>query len=221
MPIQRRFRTILTSRLLLEYRDHYLYLAQTKSNGESFTLPGGKIEGEEFAKEALIREAFEEAGIILTKKSLKLVHIVHKRLHSTTEIIFFFHAASWKGELKIKEPDKFRETVWFPIDERPKRLPAVIQSAMSKIDKGKIFSRFPNTKVKENSIIKENVKETEKENVKEITKEKDKIKPTKKAKKKEKEIIPKNVKAKAKTKSKEKTGKNKTDKTEEETNFVI
>ena len=62
MPIQRRFRTILTARLLLEYREHTLYLSQAKSNGESFTLPGGKIEGEEFAKEALIREAFEDVN---------------------------------------------------------------------------------------------------------------------------------------------------------------
>lgn len=225
MPIQRRFRTILTARLLLEYRDHYLYLAQTKSNGESFTLPGGKIEGEEFAKEALIREAFEEAAIILTKKSLKLVHVVHKKLRSTTEIIYFFHATTWQGELKVKEPDKFRETAWFPIDERPKRLPAVIQSAMSKIAKGKIFSQFPKMKMKDNSaikdIVKENVKENVRSSVEESGKEKEKTKSSKKEKKKVKEATPKNVKAKAKSKSKEKTGKVKPEKVEEDANFVI
>lgn len=219
MPLQRRFRTILTARLLLEYRDHYLYLAQTKSNGESFTLPGGKIEGEEFAKEALIREAFEEAAIVLTKKSLKIVHVVHKKLRSTTEIIFFFHATIWKGEVKVKEPDKFRETAWFPIDERPKRLPAVIQSAMSKIAKGKIFSQFPNTKVKENVVTKETAIENVKVRAEESVKEKEKL--SKKAKKKKKEAAPKNAKAKTKSKSKEKAGKVKPEKVEEDANFVI
>ncbi len=204
MPIQRRFRTILTARLLLEYREHTLYLSQTKSNGESFTLPGGKIEGEEYAKEALIREAFEEAGIILSKKSLHLAHVVYKKLHSTTEIIFFFRAAVWKGELKVNEPDKFKDTVWLPNDEPPKRLPAVIKSAMDKIAKGKIFSQFPSVKVKEKP--KEKMKEKPKE------KKKVKVPPSVKAEK---------LKSKNKVKTKEKTKKGKVEKIPEEATFEI
>ena len=204
MPIQRRFRTILTARLLLEYRDHTLYLSQAKSNGESFTLPGGKIEGEEYAKEALIREAFEEAGIILTKKSLHLVHVVYKRLHSTTEIIFFFHATVWKGELKVNEPDKFKDAIWLPNDEPPKRLPTVIKSAMDKIAKGKIFSQFPSVKVKEK--LKEKVKEKPKE------KKKVKAPPLVKIEK---------IKSKNKVKTKEKIKKGKVEKIQEEATFEI
>ena len=204
MPIQRRFRTILTARLLLEYREHTLYLSQAKSNGESFTLPGGKIEGEEYAKEALIREAFEEAGIVLSKKSLHLVHVVYKKLHSTTEIIFFFRAAAWKGELKVNEPDKFKDTVWLPNDEPPSRLPAVIKSAMIKIAKGKIFSQFPSVKVKEKP----------KEKTKEKPKEKKKVKtpPPVKIEK---------IKSKNKVKTKEKIKKSKVDKIPEEATFEI
>ena len=204
MPIQRRFRTILTARLLLEYREHTLYLSQAKSNGESFTLPGGKIEGEEYAKEALIREAFEEAGIILTKKSLHLVHVVYKRLHSTSEIIFFFRAAEWQGELKVNEPEKFKDTVWLPNDEPPSRLPAVIKSVMNKIAKGKIFSQFPSVKVKEK--LKEKVKEKPKE------KKKVKALPPIKIEK---------IKSKNKVKTKEKTKKGKVEKIQEEATFDI
>ncbi len=191
MPIIRRFRTILTARLLLEYRDHYLYLAQTKSNGNSYTLPGGKIEGEEYAKEALIRETFEEAGIHLNKKSLKLVHIVYKRLHSTTEIIFFFRATSWTGDPEAKEPDKFKSTAWFPIDEPPKRLPLIIQFAMLKIAKGKIFSEFPPTKLKKKEL-----------DTSETPKIKAKSKPKKKTKKNT--VKKANLKEKVKTKDKDK-----------------
>ena len=204
MPIQRRFRTILTARLLLEYREHTLYLSQAKSNGESFTLPGGKIEGEEYAKEALIREAFEEAGVILSKKSLHLVHVVYKKLHSTTEIIFFFRSAAWKGELKVKEPDKFKDTVWLPNDEPPSRLPAVIKSAMDKIAKGKIFSQFPSVKVKEKP--KEKVKEKPK------VKKKVKAPPPVKIEK---------IKSKNKVKTKEKIKKGKVEKIAEEATFEI
>ena len=157
MPTQHRYRTILTARLLLEYREHTLYLLQTPANGGGFTLPGGKIEGIEFAKEALIREAFEEIGIILTKKSLKFVHVMHKRLKSTNEIIFFFHARTNVGEIEAKETHKFKQAVWLPNDEPPKRLPAVIKAAMIKIKDNKPFSQYPSDK-KEKVVLKEKKK---------------------------------------------------------------
>ena len=157
MPAARRFRTILTARLLLEYREHTLYLLQTPENGGGYTLPGGKIEGEEFAKEGLIREAFEEVGITLTKKALKMVHVMHKRLKSTTEIIFFFRARLWQGEIVVKEKDKFKEAKWLPDDEPPKRLPAVIKVAMTKIQEDKAFSQYPSQVKKAANQVKTNI----------------------------------------------------------------
>ena len=178
MPIQRRFRTILTARLILEYREHTLYLARTKSNGSGFTLPGGKIEGEEFAKQALVREALEEAGIIITEKALKLVHVTHKRLHSTTEIIFFFHAKKWSGDISVREPEKFKDVVWLPNDEPPKTLTPVIRMAMQKIENGKIFSQFPAKEKKKEKVI-DIAKLVQKEKPKAKSKPKAKIKNSK------------------------------------------
>jgi 8-oxo-dGTP diphosphatase len=178
MAVPRRFRILLTARLFLHYREHTLYLAQTKGNGGGFTLPGGRIEGEEFAKEALIREAFEEVGISLTKKSLKLVHVMHKRLKSTTEIIFFFNAYKWENEPTVKELDKFSNYVWLPDDEPPQRLPAVIKAAMSDILKEKIYAQFPRKESKKKKIEKI-----------ELTKKIEKL-PKKAAKKKVKKAAP-------------------------------
>jgi 8-oxo-dGTP diphosphatase len=179
MATQRRFRILLTARLLLHYREHTLYLTQTKGNGGGFTLPGGRIEGEEFAKEGLIREAFEETGIVLTKKSLKLVHVMHKRLSSTTEIIFFFKASKWQNEPVAKELEKFSACVWLPDDEPPKRLPAVIKTAMAAITVNKFFSQYPN-------------KDSKKKKVEPIVEVKKVVKLPKKAvKKKSKKALPK------------------------------
>jgi 8-oxo-dGTP diphosphatase len=181
MATQRRFRILLTARLLLHYREHTLYLMQTKGNGGGFTLPGGRIEGEEFAKEGLIREAFEEVGITLTKKSLKLVHVMHKRLSSTTEIIFFFKASKWQNEPVTKELEKFSDCVWLPDDEPPKRLPAVIKTAMAAIADGKIYSQYPS-------------KDSKKKKVEPIVEVKKTVKTAKKVvKKKAKKVIPKTV----------------------------
>lgn len=149
MPIQQRFRTILTARVLLEYRDHLLFLAQTKANGGGYTLPGGKIEGLEFAKDALVREAFEEVGIILERNKLRLVHITHRKLKSVIEIIFLFQASDWSGEMAVREPEKFREATWLPADEHPERLTAVLKYTLDRLAKGKFYSEFPKLKKKE------------------------------------------------------------------------
>ena len=152
MPIQQRFRTILTARVLLEYRDHLLFLAQTKANGGGYTLPGGKIEGPEFAKDALVREIFEEVGIVVQRTNLKLIHTTHRKLKSVIEIIFIFKAESWTGEMAVNEPEKFREAIWLPNDEPPERLTAVLKYTLDRIAKGKSYSEFPKVKKKETKI---------------------------------------------------------------------
>jgi 8-oxo-dGTP diphosphatase len=152
--LQRRFRTILTARLLLEYREHFLFLQQTPRNGGGFTLPGGKIEGEEFAKEALIREAFEEVGVVVLAKNLKLIHVTHRKIDSVVEIIFFFHCRQdWSGEPTVKEPEKFQNAVWLPMDEPPAKLTSVLTHSLNSWKEGKIFSQFPKQKKKTEAII--------------------------------------------------------------------
>lgn len=189
--LKRRFRTILTARLLLEYREHLLFLQQTPRNGDGFTLPGGKIEGEEFAKEALIREAFEEVGIVVTPKMLKLVHVTHRKIDSMVEVIFFFHAQhnASKSQPTIKEPEKFQNAVWLPLDEPPAKLTSVLTHAFDAWRKGKFFSQFTKSKKKIEPLIVAPVVElsslkTDKKAVK---------KPEKVIKKEEKKVIDKKV----------------------------
>jgi 8-oxo-dGTP pyrophosphatase MutT (NUDIX family) len=163
MPIQQRFRTVLTARVLLEYRDHLLFLAQTKANGGGYTLPGGKIEGLEFAKDALVREVFEEVGVIVKRTNLRLVHITHRKLKSVIEIIFLFQASDWSGEMVVKEPEKFREATWLPVDEPPERLTAVLKYTLDRMAKGKFYSEFPKVKKKDISSIESLLKVTKTE----------------------------------------------------------
>jgi 8-oxo-dGTP diphosphatase len=145
-PRATRFRTILTARLLLSYREHYLFLAQTPRNGGGYTFPGGKIEGEEFAREALVREVFEEVGLIVLPKSLDLVHITQRKQDSVIEIIFFFKADEFIGELSVKEPLKFRAAEWLPMDEPPPKLTGVLEHSLKRIEAGKFYSEFPKKK---------------------------------------------------------------------------
>jgi 8-oxo-dGTP diphosphatase len=147
-------RTVITARLLLECDKQFLFLEQTPLNGGGLTLPGGKIEKEEFAKEALIREVLEEIGVPIVKKTLKLVHVTHRKTESASEIILFFYTVS-DGliETAMKEPQKFQKAVLLPTDKVPKELTSVLKHALQSMNKGKFFSQFPKIKKKNNEPL--------------------------------------------------------------------
>ncbi len=147
MPTQRR-RTTLTVRLILENADKILMLAQTKLNGDGFTLPGGKIEAIEFAKEALIRESKEEIDIELKRKDLKMAHVVFNKIKGSTEIIFFFTANIWLNTPRIVETDKFRECIWVSAADLPEKTTNVVKNALSRWLDGKTYSETPKAKKK-------------------------------------------------------------------------
>lgn len=155
LPITKKeFQTILTTRLLLERNGHVLFLEQTGLNGGEFTLPGGKIESEEFAKKALVRETYEEIGIQIKSKNLRFLHITHRKTKNSSEMILFFHAtAKYTQEPIVKEPEKFQNVVWVPLGKLPDELTDVLKNALIAMHKGESFSQFPKTE----KIIKDNV----------------------------------------------------------------
>lgn len=138
-------RTILTARLLLEHFGRTLFLEQTPRNGGELSLPGGKIEKSEFAKAALIREVREEIGVEIDRKLLELVHVLHRNTRTTTEIILFFRATQWVGELRVCEPQKFKAIHWFENDVLPSELVPAIRQAMKRYRKGRFYTEFPKT----------------------------------------------------------------------------
>jgi ADP-ribose pyrophosphatase YjhB (NUDIX family) len=152
--------TFLT-RLILEKEERWLFLEQTKQNGGGYTLVGGRVEASEFAKDALVREAHEEVGIALRKKDIHLVHVVHRRMPRSSEIILIFRARYWVGEPQSQEPQKFSGVAWLPIGELPPRMPEALQYALGRIEKGKMYSEFPKEK-KEEKKEKEKIKKKEK-----------------------------------------------------------
>ncbi len=140
MSIQK---VIITTRVILEREGLYFYLEQVDPRGGGFTFPGGKVEKEEFAKEALVREVFEEIGVTVKKKALVLAHVVYKKLKNSTEIIFFFTTSKWKGEPQIREPLKFKNFIWLPSTTFPAKTPRILKYALVKMGQGKLYSQYP------------------------------------------------------------------------------
>ncbi len=135
--------TNLKVRLILYNKGSILLLRQKKSLGGNFTLVGGGIEATEYALEALIREAEEEAGIKLRPEDLQLVHVLHKRTKNKGHrITLYFKATKWNGEIKTGEPYKFKDVVWFSLDNLPDNLSETVRHILKEYRDGVMYSEF-------------------------------------------------------------------------------
>lgn len=85
-----------------------------------YSLIAGHLDGGEKISDAMIREAYEEAGIRVEKKNLRPLKVLHRFSSGDQEYIdFFYFAEKWEGEPVIKEPGKCDEMEWFPINNLP------------------------------------------------------------------------------------------------------
>lgn len=132
----------IKARLILYSRGRILLLRQTKPNGGNYTMVGGTVESKEFAREALIRESFEEAGIVLKAKDLKLVHVLHKIIGNNHRYVLYFKAYTWEGKLRARETAKFQEAEWFDLDSLPKNLTETVKHVLSEYRKGSMYSEI-------------------------------------------------------------------------------
>ena len=133
----------LKVRLILYNRGSILLLRQKKIQGGNYTLVGGTIETTEFARQALIREAFEEAGLVLKKEDLQLAHVLHKRPRNKRQrITLYFKASSWIGKLKTGEPNKFKGVAWFQLDNLPSNLSETVRHVLKQYRLGNLYSEF-------------------------------------------------------------------------------
>ncbi len=135
-------KTTLKTRLILYNQGHILLLQQTKPNGGNYTLVGGTIESQEFARESLVRESLEEAGIKLQKKDLVLAHVLHKKSPSEQRITLYFKTSRWEGKLRAREKDKFKAAKWFDLDKLPDNLTTSVRHVLKCYRRGIFFSEL-------------------------------------------------------------------------------
>ncbi len=130
-------------RMFLEREGEILLLKQTTRNGGNYTMIGGKIDADEMAVTALIRECFEETGIVLKEKKLKLIHVANRaRKLSNNELILVFRAKKWKGTPQPKETKKFKDVVWLDPNALPKNTLPFVRHLVKQYIKGKFYSEY-------------------------------------------------------------------------------
>lgn len=112
-----------------------------------YVVPMGGIEGKETVTSALIREAAEEANIILQPQDVKMCHLMH-RFHpmpqglSFEQIDIYFKAERYQGVIQNMEPHKCDELRFYPLDNLPAKTAPFIQQAIRGMVEGQSFSEF-------------------------------------------------------------------------------
>ncbi len=145
--MKKRFGQIAASYLVLK-KGNKIFMMRRFNTGYhdgEYGLIAGHIEQHETAKENIVREAMEEAGIKIDAKNLKLVHILHRPSDMNKgerRMDFFWLTDKWQGELKITEPDKCDDMGWFDMSKLPKKTIHYVNHTLSCIKKKIIYSEF-------------------------------------------------------------------------------
>jgi len=120
MNINKRF-TIRCAVYLFLIKANKLFLIQRKNTGwedGKYGVPSGHLEENETVREAVFREAKEEAKIDIEKNKLKIVHIMHRK-SNFDYIDLYFTIKNWKGEPTNAEEGKSDKYGWFSFDNLP------------------------------------------------------------------------------------------------------
>ena len=128
--------------LILEREDKILLLRRFNTGFADgmYTFISGHVDVEETFFQAMIREAKEEADIIVSGKALYVVHILHRPKKRYIDV--YFKLNNYEGEIKNKEPNKCDDLSWFDKNKLPGNLLPHIRFVLENMNQGKFFSEF-------------------------------------------------------------------------------
>ncbi|HAU07846.1 MAG: hypothetical protein A2568_03615 [Candidatus Yanofskybacteria bacterium RIFOXYD1_FULL_44_17] len=144
MVNKERFKLIPEVYLIL-VRDGNILLSrrfQTGYEDGRYSMVAGHADGNETMREAIAREAKEEAGIDIDSKNLKHLLTMHRWCDDHERIGFYFTTQIWNGEIKNSEPNKCDDLSWFPTDRLPENTSPYIRVAIDCYIKGETYCEF-------------------------------------------------------------------------------
>jgi 8-oxo-dGTP pyrophosphatase MutT (NUDIX family) len=110
----------------------------------NYSMIAGHVDPNESFSSCILREATEEAGIILKPENIQVAHIMHRKSTYNNEerVDVFFIAKDWGGEIENKEPHKCDDLSWFDLDFLPENTIPYIKEALHNINKNIPYSEF-------------------------------------------------------------------------------
>ncbi|HYD35493.1 MAG TPA: NUDIX domain-containing protein [Vitreimonas sp.] len=126
-----RFTLITAVHLFLVKGDQVLLARRYQTGYEDgkYSVPAGHVDGNETITTALVREAAEEIGIVISPQNIEFAHVMH-RITDRESVDFFFWCRDWHGEPKIGEPEKCDELRWVSLSGLPSNTIPYIKNAL-------------------------------------------------------------------------------------------
>lgn len=149
MPKERH--KIIPASYLVLIKDGKILLLRRFNTGYEdgrYSMVAGHIDERETFTECIVREAKEEAGIILDEKDLRVLHVMNRNsqegidLKLNERVDVFFSSDKWAGEIEIKEPHKCDDLSWFDLDNIPENTIPYIKYAINCINNKIFYSEF-------------------------------------------------------------------------------
>ena len=128
---------------ILQKNNKLLFLLRknTPFFSNHYGLIGGRVEDNESVTNALIREIYEEIGIIITKEDTHFAHCLSFKNEQDKAILaIVFKINNWTGEITNKEPEKCAELTWFAPDNLPQNIIPRHKHIIKMIEQGILYS---------------------------------------------------------------------------------
>ena len=106
-------------------RDGKVFLIKRANTGyrdNEWSLPAGKVDGNETFTMAAVREAHEEAGVTVDPENMRYALTMHRKSDNAPDeawVDTLFVCEQWEGEPHNAEPHKHSEGEWFDLDNLP------------------------------------------------------------------------------------------------------
>jgi len=141
---QERFKIIPAVYLILQQDNQILLLRRYNTGYEdgNYSLPAGHVDGNESFMQAMIREAYEEIGLVLKSEYMEVVHVQHRSSQdiNNERVDVFIKAHNWEREPVNNEPHKCDDLSWFNINNLPENIVPYVRYAIKHILDNNFYS---------------------------------------------------------------------------------
>jgi 8-oxo-dGTP pyrophosphatase MutT (NUDIX family) len=130
---------------LLLFKDNQILLSRRINTGWKdgyYGVVSGHIDGNETMYQAMKREAFEEAGIVISEENLEIVQVMHRKKTDEERIDYFLICKSFDGTIHNAEPNKCDDLSFFNINNLPDNIVEYVKAGIENYISGIKFSQF-------------------------------------------------------------------------------
>jgi 8-oxo-dGTP pyrophosphatase MutT (NUDIX family) len=106
-----------------------------------YSLVAGHMDGDETVKGAMVREALEEANIVVDENEIDVALVMH-RFSSDERVDFFITVNNYSGTITNMEPCKCEKLEWFDLEELPVNVVPNVRHAIDMVRNKVTFTEF-------------------------------------------------------------------------------